>query len=89
MKKFIEVQEVKVAGLEALGGKHVLLFCMNYIYTGVLRGVNSTFVLLENPKIVYATGAFTSKTFEDAQPLPFEQCIQIAAIESFGETDKR
>ena len=89
MKKFVETQIVDKEGLEALACKQVLLFCLNYIYTGKLIGVNDKFVLLENPKIVYATGAFTSKTFDDAQALPFNQYVMIGAIESFGETDKQ
>ena len=89
MKKFVETQIVDKEGLEALACKNVLLFCLNYIYTGKLVGVNDKFVLLENPKIVYLTGAFTAGKFEDAQALPFNQYVMISAIESFGETDKR
>ena len=38
MKKI--VQEVTGEGLEKLLGERVTLFCANYIYTGVLAGVN-------------------------------------------------
>jgi hypothetical protein len=75
--------------LVALLGEQVILFCLNYIYTGKLTGVNTTCVLLENPRIVYETGAFDKKTFGDAQALPFEHYIQTGAIESFGKTDKK
>jgi hypothetical protein len=89
MKKLVKVEEVPGEGLVGLLGKNVLLFCLNYIYTGKLVGVNDTFCMLEDPRIVYSTGAFTTKSFEDAQALPFNQYIQLSAIESFGETDKK
>jgi hypothetical protein len=86
MKKLVEVQEVEGEGLTALLGEQVLLFCLNYIYTGKLIGVNLTCVLLEAPSIVYETGAFTDKSFKDAQKLPHELYVQTSAIESFGKT---
>ncbi len=89
MKKFVETQIVDKEGLEALACKNVLLFCGNYIYTGKLVGVNDKYVKLEKAKIVYATGAFTSKNFDDAQALPFDHYVQLAWIESYGETDKQ
>ena len=89
MKKIVEVQEVEGEGLVGLLGKQVMLFCLNYIYTGKLSGVNETCVMLENPAVVYETGAFNDKTFKDSQPLPFHLYVQVNAIESFGETDKR
>lgn len=89
MKKVIQVTEVEGEGLVALLDKQVMLFCLNYIYTGKLIGVNNTCVLLENPKIVYETGAFDKTSFGDAQALPFQIYVQTAAIESFGETNKR
>ena len=89
MKKLVSVTEVEGEGLLALMCKKVMLFCLNYIYTGTLSGVNSTCVLLENPKIVYVTGAFDKTSFDDAQALPFELYVQTAAIESFGETNKK
>ncbi len=84
MKKLISVQEVPGEGLEGLLGETVTLFCLNYIYTGTLAGVNEKCVLLESAKIVYETGELTSKTWTDAQPLPGNWYVQISAIESFG-----
>ena len=89
MKKIVSVTEVEGEGIVALLGENVILFCLNYIYTGVLSGVNSTCVLLENPAIVYETGAFTDKKFKDAQPLPMPLYVQSSAIEAFAKTDKR
>ena len=84
MKKLINVTEVEGEGLEGLLGETVTFFCAVYIYTGKLAGVNSTFVKLENPKIVYETGAFTDKSWKDAQALPHELYLQTAMIEAFG-----
>jgi hypothetical protein len=89
MKKLIQTIEVEGEGLTALMGENVLLFCLNYIYTGKLIGVNDKFVLLEGAQIVYQTGAFTDAQFKDAQCLPTSQWyVQTAAIESFGVSGK-
>lgn len=89
MKKIVTVTEVEGEGLIALMGKRVLIFCMNYIYTGTLAGVNTTCVLLEDAAIVYETGDFGKTSFGDAQRLPTPVYIQTAAIESFSETNKK
>jgi hypothetical protein len=81
MKQLIEVQN---EGLEALIGQTVTLFCLNYIYTGKLIGVNSSFVKLQDAAIVYETGAFDTKEWKDAQKLPHDWYVQTAAVESFG-----
>jgi hypothetical protein len=88
MKKLVAVTEVEGEGLVSLLGKKVMIFCINYIYTGTLAGVNSSCVLLEDASIVYETGAFNSNKFTDAQKLPFPLYVQMASIESFSETDK-
>jgi ferredoxin-fold anticodon binding domain-containing protein len=85
MKKLIQVQEVEGQGLEALLGKTVLLFCVNYIYTGVLIGVNEHDIILDKAGIVYETGAFTDKKLKDCQFLPSSEWrIRTSAIESYG-----
>jgi len=84
MKKIVNITEVSGEGFEKLLGECVTLFCMNYIYTGRLAGVNSDCVLLENPAIVYETGAFTDKMWKDAQALPTDLYIMKASIEAFG-----
>lgn len=91
MKKLIEVTEVSGEGLESYMGERVTLFCMNYIYTGKLVGVNDQFVRLEDSFIVYETGAFNEKAWKDAQSLkndnnPSGQWdVRISAIESYGK----
>lgn len=86
MKKAVTVEVVEVAneGLISLLGQTITCFCMNYIYTGKLEGVNDTCILLTDPKIVYETGAFNTKDWKDAQALPNQLYIQAGAIESFG-----
>ncbi len=85
MKQIVTVTEVEGEGLEALLGKNVILFCMIYIYTGILVGVNQTCVKLENAKVVYETGAFDKSGYTDAQALPGDSWyVQTSAIESFG-----
>lgn len=85
MKKMVEVQEVADEGLVSLLGENVTFFCMNYIYTGKLTGVNDTCVLLENPSIVYETGPFNTKDWKDAQKLPHSIYIQLSSVEAFGK----
>lgn len=82
MKKLIEVPE---DGMESLLGKRITLFCMNYIYTGRLTGINDKFVLLENPAIVYETGAFNDNEWKDAQSLPHSIFVMLNSVEAFGE----
>lgn len=79
------VEEAENEGLMALLGTPVILFCANYIYAGKLVGVNKTCVKLENPHLVFETGAFGDKTYKDAQKMGDEHYVQIAAVESFGK----
>ena len=83
MKKI--VNEVQGEGLEKLLGERVTLFCMNYIYTGSLTGVNETCVLLTDAGIVYETGPFDKNAWKDVQALPNDWYVQTASIESFGK----
>ena len=83
MRKIVE--EISGEGLEKLLGERVTLFCLNYIYTGKLMGVNASCVLLEDAAIVYETGELTDKKWKDAQTLPEGWYVQINAIESFGK----
>lgn len=84
MKKIVNVTEVAGKGLMALLGERVTLFCLNYIYTGKLVGVNDSCVMLEDASIVYETGPLGTKEWEDAQALPYSWYVQLGAIESFG-----
>jgi hypothetical protein len=82
MVKFIE--ENNDEGLASLHGKRVTLFCMNYIYTGDLVGINDVQVKLDNPAIVYETGSFTDKSWKDAQSLPHSIYVRLSAVESYS-----
>jgi hypothetical protein len=72
------------SGLDGLLGETVTLFCLNYIYTGTLAGVNDRYVLLTDPKIVYETGAFDVPAWTDAQALPNDLYVMLGCVESFG-----
>lgn len=85
MKIVRDVQEVDGEGLEALLGERVTLFCVNYIYEGLLRGVNATCVLLEDAAVVYETGSFTGGRFKMAEAIAGQWYVQTTAIESFGK----
>ena len=80
----VKVVEVENEGLMALLGQTITCFGAIYIYTGKLIGVNDDCIKLENPKIVYETGAFNIKDWKDAQSLPNEIYIMKGMIEAFG-----
>ena len=83
MKKLVTVTEVESEGLDGLMGEIVTLFCMNYIYTGKLTGVNEKYVKLEDAGIVYETGSLCDKSWKDMQKLPHSVYVMQSAIESF------
>ena len=80
----ILIKEDENQGMLALIGKRITIFSLNYIYTGDLIGVNDDCVLLDNPAIVYETGAFDNKEWRDAQELPGQIYVMKGCIESFG-----
>jgi len=83
MKQIVTVMEIEGEGLDGLIGQRVTLFCVNYIYTGKLVGVNEKFVKLEDAGKVFETGPFNDKEWKDYQPLPRPVYVMTAAIESF------
>lgn len=80
----VALVEVENEGLISLLGQVVTLMCLNYIYTGKLTGVNTTCVLLEDPSVVFETGAYSSPTWKAAEKLPNSLYVNISAIEAFG-----
>jgi len=87
MKKLVQVETVDGEGLEGLLGERVLLMCAGYFYEGKLIGVNDTFVKLDDAAIVYSTGSFSSKAYDDIQKLhQKEWYVQKGLIESFGKS---
>ena len=89
MKKLIEeVDEGKLIeevdeGLIKLMGQRVTFFCMNYIYTGKLVGVNDKDVMLTEASIVYETGPLNDGQWKEAQELPHDLFIMTNSIESY------
>ena len=81
MKKLVE--EVQDEGLVKLMGERVTFYCVNFIYTGKLVGVNDKYVLLTDAYIVYETGPHGEKNWKDAQRLPHDLYVQLSAVESF------
>ena len=86
----IVVQEAKVVdeegGMITLLGKTVLFQCMNYNYIGKLIGVNGSCIEIDDAKVVFETGPYTSSTMKDAQAVHKKRMfVQTAAIESFWE----
>jgi len=85
MKKIAQVVEVAEDGLESFLGEHIMVFCANYIYCGILDGINNTFIKLTDAHIVYETGSFADKSYKDKQLLPSGVAyVMIHAIEHFG-----
>jgi len=85
MKKIVTVTEVDGEGLVGLLGKRVILLCSNYFYSGTLAGVNTTDVLLEDAGIVYETGPWSGKTFQDEQKVGGNLYVRVASIEAYKE----
>lgn len=72
-------------GLEKLIGSRVLIMCAGYFYEGKLMGVYKTCVRLEDPAIVYSSGVWSDKSYEDIQKLHVnEWFVRKNLIESFG-----
>jgi len=82
MKRLIE--DVEGEGLVSLMGQRITLFCINYIYTGKLVGVNDADIKLSDAAIVYETGAFNEADWKDAQPYPNDLYVRTASVESYG-----
>ncbi len=82
MKRIVETED---GGFEAMLGEKITVFCGIYIYTGKLAGVNKDHLELEDPKLVYETGALDSGSWKDAQPLPSPWRVLYQSIESWGK----
>lgn len=76
--------EVSGDGLESLLGEVVQLWCLNYIYSGKLVGVNTNDVVLEDAVVVYETGKLTDKQFKVIERVSSKELfVRTAAIESY------
>jgi hypothetical protein len=89
MKKLAEVVEVENEGLVALLGKRVEVWCANYTYEGVLEGVNTDDILLNECRLVYDTGKIDSTGYATVtkfgQP---KRYVRTAFIESYAEVQE-
>lgn len=65
-------------------GKRITVFCVNYIYTGLLECFDGHDLKLIDPQIVYETGALDTKEWENAQKLPSPWYVRRANVESYG-----
>jgi hypothetical protein len=87
MKKIVQVTEIDGEGLDGLLGSRVLIMCAGYFYEGELIGVNDTFIKLSDAAIVYSTGEWSKKAYDDIQKLhQKEWYVQRGLIESFGKS---
>lgn len=87
MKKLVKVEEVEGEGLLAFLGKEILIIASSYFYTGKLTGVNTDCILLEDASIVFETGSFSKKGYDNSEKLPGHKVyIQKALIEAFCES---
>src|SRR3990167_7470274 len=85
LKKTHPIIQETADGLEKLLGEMFQLWCLNYIYSGKLVGVNTNDVVLEDAVVVYETGKMTDKQFKFAEPVASKELfIRTAAIESYS-----
>ena len=73
------------APMERLIGKTVVLWCVNYIYSGTLVAVSGGTATLDDAVVVYETGELDATEWETAKRLPSQWCVQLSAVESFGQ----
>lgn len=78
------IVETTGGGLEGLLGERVAVWCMNYIYAGVLEGVGDNDIKLSDACVVHETGPLGEDGFENAEPLPSDWYIRTSSIESYG-----
>ncbi len=79
-------EKIENKGLVGLMDKRVTFFCANYIYRGVLIGIADDSVKLAKAQVVYETGPFDKKEWQDAQSIGGDWYVARGAIESYGLT---
>jgi hypothetical protein len=62
--------------------ERITLFCANYIYSGRLSKISNGWLTLAEAGIVYETGPFESKEWQDYQALPHPIHINVNSVES-------
>lgn len=71
------------SGLERFMGETVLLLCGNYFYYGKLVALSDTDIELKEAGIVYETGNWSEKGFDDFQKLPGNVFVKVQAVEAY------
>lgn len=71
--------------MKSLLGKYVVVWCLNYIYSGKLVEESEHEIKLDEAVVVYETGELGAKKFKDAQALPNSWYVRVNTIESYGE----
>jgi hypothetical protein len=86
MRKLVEDAN---EGMESLLGETVTIFCANYFYTGKLSGVNDDCIKIDEPEIVYDTGSWSKKAYENTERMVALDSLYIQknAIEAFARHD--
>lgn len=79
------VKETDQEGLLALMGKKITFYCVNYIYSGKLVGVNTDVIKLDDAEIVYETGAHSDKSWSNSESFHNPVYIRLSAVEMFTE----
>lgn len=82
IKDLLEL-DTTVKDLSELKGKLYTFWCTRYIYHGVVKEVNKTFITPENASVVFETGEYSAKSASDIQKLPYDCNVMIQSIESF------
>lgn len=87
MKKIIQVTEVENEGLEAFLNKKIFVVCRSYFYAGILTGINSECILIEDARFVLQSGSFEGSKFDESEKVKGGKIyVSKNAIESFFES---
>ena len=83
MKTIVETNDNE--GLKALLGRRILLMCAGYFYEGKLVGIDEHDIKLMDAHIVYSTGDFKGKEYNNSQKLHTDVWyVRTGLIESYG-----
>lgn len=89
MKKIVQVTEVDGEGLNAFLGKRLFVIAQSFFYEGLLTGVNTDVILLEDASIVLDSGDFAKSGFTYSEKIPGGKCyVLIKNLEAFFDSKK-
>ncbi len=85
MRSRADMSTAACDGLPGLVGERIVLLCANYIYEGILVGLNGDLgcCVLDDASIVYETGAWSAATWKNAEKMGDGHFVQLVSIESF------